>query len=70
MNSHIDDAQSLLDEATKTWSELEEPPEKLELQQSIQNIEKATTAMKEEDDGDELLAIGSAVVKSKRDTIQ
>ena len=31
MKSRIDDAQSLLDEATKTWSELEEPPEKLEL---------------------------------------
>ena len=33
---------------TKTWLDLEDPSEKLELQQSIQNIEKATTAMKEE----------------------
>ena len=48
MTSRIDDTQSLLDEATKTWSELEEPPKKLELQQSIQNIEKAIAAMKEE----------------------
>ena len=31
MTSRIDDAQSLLDEVTKTWSELEEPPKKLEL---------------------------------------
>ena len=46
--SPIDDAQSLLDEATKTWLELEEPPKKLELQQSIENIERATTVMKEE----------------------
>ena len=31
MKSRIDDTQSLLDEATKTWSELEEPLERLEL---------------------------------------
>ena len=39
MKCRIDDAQSLLDDAMKTWSELDELPDKLELQQSIQNIE-------------------------------
>ena len=48
MKSCIDDAQSLLADATKTWSELDELPDRLELQQSIQNIEKAIAAMKEE----------------------
>ena len=46
--SILDDAQSLLDDATKTWSELEELPDRLDLQQSIQNIENAVAAMKEE----------------------
>ena len=82
MKCRIDDAQSLLADATKTWSELDELPAKLELQQSIQNIEKATAAMKEEvkslgaisckdeeDERDEPVAIGSVVVKRKRDTI-
>ena len=48
MKCRIDDAESLLADATKTWSELEELPDKLDLQQSIQNIENATAAMKEE----------------------
>ena len=48
MKSRIDDARSLLADATKTWSELDELPDRLELQQSIQNIEKTTTAIKEE----------------------
>ena len=48
MKSRIDDAESLLADATKTWSKLDELPDRLELQQSIQRIEKATTAIKEE----------------------
>ena len=31
MKSHVDDAQSLLDDATKTWSKLDELPTKMEL---------------------------------------
>ena len=48
MKSRIDDTQSLLDDATKTWSELDDLPDRLELQQSIKNIEKTTAAIKEE----------------------
>ena len=48
MKCRIDDAKSLLSNATKTWSELDELLDRLELQQSIQNIEEATTKMKEE----------------------
>ena len=48
MKCRIDDAQSLLANATKTWSELEELPDRLDLQQSIQNMENAVAAMKEE----------------------
>ena len=48
MKSRIDDVESLLANATKTWSELDELPDRLELQQSIQHIEKATAAIKEE----------------------
>ena len=46
----------------KTWSELDELPAKLELQQSIQNIEKATTTIKEE-----VKSLG-ALAKMKRTT--
>ena len=48
MKSRIDDAQSVLADAMNTWSELDEHPERVELQQSIQQIENATAAMKEE----------------------
>ena len=48
MKCHIDDADSLLADATNIWSELEELPDRLDLQQSIQNIENAVAAMKEE----------------------
>ena len=48
MKSRINDAESLLAKATKTRSKLDELPDRMELQQSIQNIEKATTAMREE----------------------
>ncbi len=41
MKCWVDDAESLLADVTKTWSELEELPDKLDLQQSIQNVEKA-----------------------------
>ena len=43
----IDDAESLLTDVTKTWSELDELPDRLELQQSIPNIEMTTTTIKE-----------------------
>ena len=48
MKCRIDDAESLLADATKTWSELEELPDRLDLQQSIQNMENAIAAIKEE----------------------
>ena len=48
MKCRIDDAESLLADATKTWSKLEELADRLELQQSIQNIENVVAAMKEE----------------------
>ena len=48
MKSRIDDALSVLADATNTWSELDEPPEKVEIQQSIQQIKNTTAAMKEE----------------------
>ena len=63
MKCHIDDADSLLADATKTWSELDELPHRLELQQSIQNIEKAIAAMKEE-----VKSLG-ALANMKRTTI-
>ena len=47
MKCRIDDAESLLVDATKTWSELDELPDRLELQQRIQNIENAIVATKE-----------------------
>ena len=48
MKSRIDDAVLVLAAATNTWSELDEPPEKVEIQQSIKKIENTTAAMKEE----------------------
>ena len=48
MKSCIDDALSVLADATNTWSELDKPPEKLEIQQSIKKIENTTATMKEE----------------------
>ena len=38
----------MLADATKTWSELEELLDRLDLQQSIQNMENAIAAIKEE----------------------
>ena len=48
MKCHIDDAESFLADATKTWSDLEELLDRLDLQQSIQNIENVIAKIKEE----------------------
>jgi len=48
MQSRIDEARLVLTDATNTWAELDEPPEKVEIQQSIQQIENTAAAMKEE----------------------
>ena len=48
MKSRIDDALSVLVDATNTWSKLDEPPEKVEIQKSIQQIENTAAAMNEE----------------------
>ena len=48
MKCRINDAVSLLADAMKKWSELEELPNRLDLQQSIQNIENAIATIKEE----------------------
>ena len=48
MQSRIDEAQLVLTDATNIWAELDEPPEKVEIQQSIQQVENTTAAMKEE----------------------
>ena len=44
----IDNVLSVLADSTNTWSELDEPPEKVEIQQSIKQIENTTASMKEE----------------------
>ena len=48
MQSRIDEARLVLTDPMKTWAELDEPPEKVEIQQSIQQIENTAAAMKEE----------------------
>ena len=48
IKSRIDDALSVLADATSAWSELDEPPQKVEIQQSIHQIENTTTTIKEE----------------------
>ena len=48
MKSRIDDALLVLADATSTWSELDAPPQKIDIQQSIQQIENNMVAMKEE----------------------
>ena len=48
MQSRIDEARLVLTDATNTWAELDEPPKKVEIQQSIQQIENTVAAMKEE----------------------
>ena len=47
-NSHIEEAVSILKEAIDTWAELDELPERAEIQQNIQQVEATATAMKEE----------------------
>ena len=48
MKSRIDEVLTVLAEATNTWAELDEPPKKVEIQQSIQQVENTAAAMKEE----------------------
>ena len=55
MQSRIDEARVVLTNAMNTWDELDEPPEKVEIQQSIQQIENTAAAMKEEIKGLEAL---------------
>ena len=55
MKCRIDDVESLLVDATKTWSELEELPDRLDLHQGIQNIENAVAEIKEESRAQDLL---------------
>ena len=78
MKCRIDDAKSLLADATKTWSKLDELPNKLELlahRECNSNnegiIQELRSSCKyEEDDRDEPFAIGSTTVARKRHTIQ
>ena len=55
MKSRIDEALSILTEVTNTWAELDAPPKKVEVQQSIQQIENTAAAIKEEIKGLEAL---------------
>jgi len=48
VKSHIEEAVSILKEATDTWAELDELPERAEIQQNIQQVEATATSMKEE----------------------
>ena len=48
MKSRIEEAVSVLKEATDTWAELDELPERAEIQQNIQQVEATATAIKEE----------------------
>ena len=48
VKSRIEEAVSVLKEATDTWVELDELPERAEIQQNIQQVEATATAMKEE----------------------
>ena len=51
MKCRIDDAESLLQDASKVWSELEELPDKVELQTSIHNLEQTIEKSEEEAKG-------------------
>ena len=48
MQYRIDEAQLVITDATNTWAELDELLEKVEIQQSIQQIENTATVMKVE----------------------
>ena len=48
VKSRIEEAVSILKEATDTWAELDELPERAEIQQNIQWVEATAAAMKEE----------------------
>ena len=47
MQSRIDEARLVLTDATTTWADLDEPPEKVEIHQNIQQIENTAAEMKE-----------------------
>ena len=51
MKCRLDEVQSLLADATKNWTELEELPAKLQLQASIQSYEQQIARAKEEAKG-------------------
>ena len=48
VKSRIEEAVSILKEATDTWAKLDEFPERAAIQQNIQRVEATATAMKEE----------------------
>ena len=48
MQSCINEATSVLTDAMSAWSELDEPPQRVDIQRNIQAIENTTMAMKEE----------------------
>ena len=48
MQSRINEATSVLTDAMSAWSELDEPPQRVDIQRNIQVIENTTMAMKEE----------------------
>ena len=48
MQSHINEATSVLTDTMSAWSELDEPPQRVDIQWNIQVIESTTMAMKEE----------------------
>ncbi len=66
MNCRIENAQSFLADATKTWLELEELPDRLDLHLSIQNIEKIITDAEEETKGLGALARMKRKMKIKK----
>ncbi len=48
MKCRVEDLESLLADVTKTWMELEELPEKMDLQKSIQGYEQSIAKAEEE----------------------
>jgi len=77
MQSRINEATSVLTDAMSAWSELDEPPQRVDIQRNIQVIENTTMAMKEEmkslaalqrikkDKGDEPITAGSPAIENK-----
>ena len=48
MQSHIEEARLVLTDAMNAWAELDQPPKKFEIQQSIQQVEDNAAAIREE----------------------